>query len=159
MIASWDDNAPDDCDAPESHPDGCACVRPGEEPVQWEWLSLGGVRWPHPPPGVCEELRARPRQMAEAGEAVAMPEGLALEPLPANGRSCEVHIETARAAGEEIERVLLGCAPVRHPVHVLSPEDVAPEHCPLCREAEERRCRMEREKSCPVHGRATEEAL
>jgi hypothetical protein len=28
---TWDDNPPDDCEAPESHPE-CPCVRPEEEP-------------------------------------------------------------------------------------------------------------------------------
>ncbi len=29
-IVDWEDSAPDDCDAPESHPE-CACVRPEVE--------------------------------------------------------------------------------------------------------------------------------
>jgi hypothetical protein len=41
--ASWDDNPPDDCEAPESHPE-CPCVRPEEEPSPRPTFA-DGQRW------------------------------------------------------------------------------------------------------------------
>ncbi|XXX79149.1 hypothetical protein WMF30_10285 [Sorangium sp. So ce134] len=61
------------CHAPERHPDGCACVRPGEEPATWPWLTLNGQRFP--PEGLRVEAEALLRQMSEAGEVVMLPEG------------------------------------------------------------------------------------
>jgi hypothetical protein len=41
MTTSRDDDAPTSCSTPESHPDGCACVRPGEEAALPLWLPQG----------------------------------------------------------------------------------------------------------------------
>lgn len=42
--ASWDDNPPDDCEAPESHPE-CPCVRPEEELPSPRPTFADGQRW------------------------------------------------------------------------------------------------------------------
>jgi hypothetical protein len=117
VTASRTDNPPDDCDAPERHTDGGACVRPGDEPTTWDTLTLGGVRFP------------------AAGDEVTV----------------------CRHLGEQLRQMSEAVLPIGATLRILSPVDVAPEHCPLCIEALrlDRRLRGDR---CPVHdaGRAFE---
>lgn len=87
MTTSWDDNPPDDCDAPESHPDGCACVRPGEE---------------------AEDRRERHAHLVERAVGSLLPTGVTFH--VAHGRAHDVYQETIRWADEQVTRLIVGDA-------------------------------------------------
>ncbi|WP_437309974.1 hypothetical protein [Sorangium sp. So ce388] len=141
-MTTWDDNPPDDCDAPESHPDGCACVRPREEPATWDRISLGGVviGVPGDPPTLTDPAKI------DAALPLAMPEG---KRLVLTGHMRSIPVVYAVDRGGSAYR--MPDAAHRDPVPVLSPAEVEPEHCPLCIEAEAQRLRLANVEPCPVH--------
>jgi hypothetical protein len=71
----WGDNPPEDCDMPESHPEGCSCIRPPEsvrdtlpDTVDYSFYYVRSPRPPDPGHDMAERREIPPPPDAVTGE-------------------------------------------------------------------------------------------